>query len=210
MARDDDANPIPDPRSSLKTPVPSWIPLRAGTWASLVVASLCVVSLPAGAQTLREDFWAVDGPVLALARSGNTLYVGGEFTHAGPVTGGAAMVDPIGGKRIAAFPRANGRVFAVIPDGAGGWYMGGGFGSVGGIPRGNLAHIRADHTVSEWAPHPDGGVYTLLLHEGVLYVGGDFTHIDGQARNRLAAFDVATGQINSWDPNARARVTALA
>ncbi|GAA1828281.1 LamG-like jellyroll fold domain-containing protein [Microlunatus capsulatus] len=43
-----------------------------------------------------------------------------------------------------------------------------------------------------------------------LYVGGDFTAVDGQTRNRLAAFDVATGKLTSWNPGANNRVYALA
>ncbi len=43
-----------------------------------------------------------------------------------------------------------------------------------------------------------------------LYVGGDFTTVDGQSRNHLAAFDTATGALTSWNPNVNSRVTALA
>ncbi|SDT39142.1 Concanavalin A-like lectin/glucanases superfamily protein [Friedmanniella luteola] len=43
-----------------------------------------------------------------------------------------------------------------------------------------------------------------------VYIGGDFTTVDGQARNRLAAFDVATGVLKSWNPGANNKVYALA
>ena len=43
-----------------------------------------------------------------------------------------------------------------------------------------------------------------------LYVGGDFTTVDGATRNRLAAFDVATGALTSWAPSSSGYVNALA
>jgi hypothetical protein len=51
------------------------------------------------------------------------------------------------------------------------------------------------------AASPDGSI---------IYVGGDFATVDGQARTRLAAFSTATGALTSWAPRANARVNALA
>jgi len=43
-----------------------------------------------------------------------------------------------------------------------------------------------------------------------LYASGDFTSIDGQTRNRTAAFDLATGTLNpTWRPSANARVKGV-
>ena len=42
-----------------------------------------------------------------------------------------------------------------------------------------------------------------------LYIGGDFTMVDGQARTHLAAFSTATGQLTSWAPSADGQVRAL-
>ncbi|MCW2915157.1 MAG: Conserved secreted protein of unknown function, putative domain [Actinomycetia bacterium] len=44
-----------------------------------------------------------------------------------------------------------------------------------------------------------------------IYVGGDFTSVDGQTRNHLAAFDTATGTlVSSFAPSVSARVRAIA
>ena len=44
-----------------------------------------------------------------------------------------------------------------------------------------------------------------------VYVGGDFTKVDGKAHNHLAAFDTATGAlIDSFAPNVHNRVRAIA
>ena len=55
-----------------------------------------------------------------------------------------------------------------------------------------------------WAitPSPDGSR---------VYVGGDFTQVDGQTRTRLAAFSTSTGAlISTWRPSASYRVNAIA
>lgn len=42
-----------------------------------------------------------------------------------------------------------------------------------------------------------------------LYVGGDFTTVDGQPRLRVAAFDLATGQLTPFAPGANHQVNAI-
>src|ERR687885_185286 len=59
------------------------------------------------------------------------------------------ILDAKSGRALAAF-RVNNPIRAAIPDGAGGWYIGGGFIHVNGILRKRLAHIPADRP-----PHPD-------------------------------------------------------
>ena len=50
----------------------------------------------------------------------------------------------------------------------------------------------------------------LALDGGTVYAGGSFTNIGGQARNRIAAIDAATGAATAWDPNANGTVYTLA
>ena len=38
--------------------------------------------------------------------------------------------------------------------------------------------------------------------DGKILVGGNFTSIGGQARNRIARLDATTGLADSFDPNA--------
>ena len=42
-----------------------------------------------------RDLWAPNGEVRAIARAGNTLYMGGRFSHVGPVSGPAVALDPV-------------------------------------------------------------------------------------------------------------------
>ncbi|HET7224304.1 MAG TPA: Calx-beta domain-containing protein, partial [Candidatus Eisenbacteria bacterium] len=150
----------------------------------------------------------VDGTVNALVLSGDSLFVGGTFSHIGPATGGAVPFDSTTGQPVW-LPQVAGSVQAVAADGQGGWYLGGLFTAVGGVPRQNLAHVLADHTVSGWNPAPNGIVFALVVSNGVLYVGGGFTMMGAITRNDLAAFDLA-GNMSTWDPEADGTVVSLA
>src|ERR671911_543053 len=55
----------------------------------------------------------------------------------------------------------------------------------------------------------DGRVNAVVYLGGTVYLGGSFTQVDGQTRNRLAACDAATGNLLSWNPNANGVVRAL-
>jgi hypothetical protein len=63
-------------------------------------------------------------------------------------------------------------------------------------PRGNLLSydIRSG-ALTSFAPALNGQalVVTASPDGSRIYVGGDFTRVDGQPRNRIAAFSVATG-----------------
>jgi concanavalin A-like lectin/glucanase superfamily protein len=102
-------------------------------------------------------------------------------------------------------------------------YVGGDFTSVRppGDPAGTgetaRAHLAAFSTSSgdllAFSPALDGSVAALAVSPdgGTLYVGGDFTHADGQARDHLAAFDTATGTLlPGWTPSANATVMSIA
>jgi trimeric autotransporter adhesin len=164
---------------------------------------------PAQAQTIREDFFITNGTVNASVLSGNTLYLGGSFSSVGPVTGAGVEVDNSSGLAVPDFPKIVGQVISVVPDGSGGWYLGGTFTTVGGLARTNLAHVLSDHSVSAWDPGANGAVRALLASGGVVYAGGDFTTAGGQSRNRIAALDATTGLATAWNPNANSTVRTL-
>ncbi len=159
-------------------------------------------SRAAQAQNIREDFYVPNEDVYAAVLLDGTLYIGGAFTQVGPTTGHAIPLDAITGLPVSGFPRVNGIVRVVHPDGSGGWYLAGAFTTVGGIARSNLAHILSDNTVSAWNPNANGEVRTLAVSGLIVYAGGSFTNIGGQARNRIAALSttVNTNMATPWDP----------
>jgi hypothetical protein len=45
---------------------------------------------------------------------------------------------------------------------------------------------------------------------GTMYIGGDFTRVDGATRSHLAAFDTATGALRPWNPAVSGTIRGLA
>ncbi|HYG33616.1 MAG TPA: hypothetical protein VEC99_02450, partial [Clostridia bacterium] len=158
-----------------------------------------------------HDMVVVDGGVFSVAETNQVLYIGGLFSAVGRYVGGGAPVSASTGEVEATFPKVSGSVSTIISDGAGGWYVGGSFTAVGGLPRNNLAHIRSDRSVDpQWHPSANGGfVKCLVLSGNTLYAGGSFTNVDGQARNRLAAVNASSGELLAWNPSADATVHAM-
>jgi trimeric autotransporter adhesin len=150
-----------------------------------------------------------DGPVEALASSGDNIYLGGSFETVGPRTGVGVQFTPSLSERSTAIPQVSGSgavITTVISDGAGGWFIGGRFSSVGGVPRTNLAHILANDTVDPHfnpEPHsnqPTAYIQSLVLSGSTLYVAGEFEEIGDQKRSELAGIDTATGLATAFAP----------
>ncbi len=115
-------------------------------WSTLLLLPLISVTGIASAQQVDQKLWEVDPQVALTAATvlGKTLYVGGSFHDVAPVVGGGAITDPVTGVLRPNSPRVAGIVLTCIPDGHRGWYIGGDFSGVGGLPRKNLAHIFGD------------------------------------------------------------------
>jgi hypothetical protein len=143
-----------------------------------------------------------NGLVRSTVLSGNTLYIGGQFTQVGPASGGWLPIDATTGVLVSGFPKVGGAVQSFAPDGAGGWFIGGAFTAVGGVPRLNIAHVLSDNSVSSWNPGANGTVMAVAVNGSTVYAGGAFNNIGGQPRNRIAALDATTGAATPWNPNA--------
>lgn len=174
--------------------------LECARLLTAAVLLLCAPTLARGQTQLREDFDITDRPVHALARSGDLLYLGGEFTRVGPATGSSAALDLVTGRALL-FPRPNGYITDIEPDGEGGWFVAGSFDWFCGLPRRNLVHVRSDLTVSPWDARMDPGSVSSIARVGTtLYVGGDFTTVGGAARRHLAAVSTVTALATPWNP----------
>lgn len=183
---------------------------RLGRAVLALVLGVSAISGEASAQpttTTARGGWRVGGTVTALARLGNTLLLGGAFRGIAPegnASGNMLVVDPVVGLPIPVFPGFAAGVGPIEPDGAGGWYVAGGFLEVvdGSVQqRIRLAHVLANgHLDPAWTPSADGGIRALRLVPGVgLFVGGDFTSLNGQARSRVGLLDAGTGAVLPWN-----------
>ncbi|MFI5165870.1 MAG: IPTL-CTERM sorting domain-containing protein [Thermoanaerobaculales bacterium] len=159
-----------------------------------------------------------DGGISALAvDAGGDLFVGGSFQHIGGLArAGLAKLSPGASATADATwnpipPNAvSSRIYVLLADSSGSLYVGGGFSTIGGQARANLARLSvsgsgaADAT---WDPSPNGNVIALALDEsgGNLFVAGGilgFKHIGGLDRRTLAKISISgVGAADpAWDP----------
>jgi hypothetical protein len=171
-----------------------------------------------GAQTPDSTLWTTNGYVNAFVPIGNVMFVGGDFNQVGLFSGCGVPLDASTGLPVPGFPRIRGiqtDVFAALDDGAGGWFVGGIFGSVGGQDHDGLAHILADGSVASWAPkfkHSGSSlaeIDAMALSDSTLYIAGYFDSVGGQARQYLAAVNTRTAEPTSWNPQADAEVKTI-
>lgn len=174
----------------------------------------------AGEPVADPNLWGANGNVVGIARSGNTLYIAGAFRSVGENSGGFVPIDARTGEALRPFPKVAGFVYAIVPDGLGGWYLGGEFTAVAGKLRSCLAQIRADGSVSDWNPRVTGSpgyidppqVNAIAVRGDRVFVGGGFREIGGLPRLHLGCVDARTGAVLDWsaDTHVGAWVYALA
>jgi hypothetical protein len=174
----------------------------------ILLLALSPVAAQAALSSVADNDWVTNGPVTAIARSGNTIYLGGSFSQIGPRSGPAVTFTSESNTPDASFPQVSGgfaRVNAAVSDGAGGWYIAGSFTHVGDVARAGLAHVMSGGTVDPtFAPNPEatefGAVSALALSGSTLYIGGEFTKVNGTARHGLAAISISDGSLESFNP----------
>jgi hypothetical protein len=169
----------------------------------------------------------VHGHVWASFRAADgSIYLGGDFWTVQDVPRwGLAKLSPEGvldTAWTAPISPAGSVVRSICEDSDGNIIVGGNYSNVGGVARNGLAKLDPDtgavdldwdpapnHTPSLTAPH-QSGVLALLADGTDIVVGGSFTNVGGQARNRIAKLSVATGAADgTFDPNANSFVASI-
>jgi trimeric autotransporter adhesin len=144
--------------------------------------------------------------LLCLPQIGGADVGGGQ-----PERGSIALLDATSGGEIA-HVSANGAVIAVVPDGRSGWFVGGNFTRLGGLPRVALAHLLPNGVVDPaWRASVGGGsgrpvaINALARAGSRLFLAGPFGRVGGLQRPGLAAIDARTGIVlRGWSPNPQA------
>lgn len=174
---------------------------------TLLIVSQFLLNLLAQSQTIDPRWWVTNGPVSSILQNGNSVYLAGEFNYVGPSVPYGTSVQLSNGAAETGIVKPNGTVNKVIPDGSGGWFIGGNFTQVGDQPRNGLARINSNGTLNSWNPvltnsnNDLPSVWTLALNNNILYIGGDFATVNGQSRNKLASFNISTASLTAWNPN---------
>ena len=167
---------------------------------AVAVFVLAVVYQPCRAQLPESAVWVSGSYDLKTVRTGQTLYVGHTGGYFGRYSGFSARLDAASGQAVHDWPIVDGPVYSIISDGANGWYLGGQFQHVAGLPRSNLVHILADGEVDPdfVPPAINGAVRALAQGGGVIFIGGTFTQVGTDARFRLAALDTLDAGLLDW------------
>lgn len=133
---------------------------------------------------------------LALAPDGSRLYVGGNFTTIGGSSRRyLASVSTSSGSAKSWAPNPDFVVFSVAAAGSRVYAGGAGTG-------GRLTAYPASSSSRLWEQRFDGDVNAVVATGSAVYAGGHFHDADGRGREKLAAFDPASGALDGWNPGA--------
>jgi hypothetical protein len=177
-----------------------------------------------------DDTWMTNGKVFSIIRSGNYIYVGGQFSrvqsevsggqsfaaknlarfHADTGVGDPTLTPDVTGEdpsatRVDALAEANGKI-----------WVGGRFGAIDGVARRNLAAVSPDTGEVDSTIDPVVGsqvymVRAMIVSGQKVYIGGAFGSVDGKSRTNLAAIDPVSGNVDpTWKPKADRPVYSLA
>lgn len=159
--------------------------------------------------------------VRGMTATDNAVYVLGDFTKVGDKDrNGIARIDANGAisnwnpritsQRSRYFGSDFNGIISVSALGNG-VFIGGLFSSINSIlARNGAAAVDVFGNVSSWNPNVNGSVYSLALNGDSIYLGGDFTLVGGESRNRLAAVGTQpAAAVTSWSPNVDGLVRAL-
>ncbi len=147
----------------------------------------------------------------ALSSDNSTLYTGGTFTVIGGQNrANIAALNTSDGTAVAAFnPGASSTVSALALNSNGSTiYAAGSFTGLAGVARNHAGAVSTSNgALQSFNPTTfvTGTITSIALtsNEATLYVGGSFTAIGGQSRNRIAALNISDGTATSFNPNAQ-------
>lgn len=170
-------------------------------------SSLLLVFLPAAlyAQQLIHTCWEPYGGSalindMVVDTANDVLFVGGDFSALRPSVAYGIVVDTISGALDTRFAKPDQALMCAVPDGNGGWFLGGGFDHIGTDPRRSVAHVDSIGRLYAWDPDIPGFVSDMELDGNLIYVVGGVDAVGGAPRGSMAAIDVNTGQPTAWAP----------
>lgn len=141
----------------------------------------------------------------------NKLYLGGSFYNLGYRKQGLAKISASNTELNSTFPSTTGTVRCILPDGKGGFYIGGNFTKVGDYGRNNLAHILPSGKVDPtFYVNVDGDIYNLASDSSNLYICGYFTSVNGAPRSHAASVSLVSGTVTNFNPVANNTIYTIA
>lgn len=179
---------------------------RARLTAAVIVAMVGATALgprmlASPASTPRLD-WLFDDLVDTTARVGQTLYVGGAFSHVLPRAGrlpSPFALSPASGAVVpSGLPPLDFVPGVIAGDGAGGTYLAGSRSGLPG-PQTRLVHVLANGTRDANFQPPVGALQGRMVRAGAALVIAGSLDVGGGKRP-LLALDATTGALQAWTP----------
>lgn len=200
--------------------MPSHRLIRTLRFCPVFVGLLACALLVAGAassQTLDAFDPNADGTVYCILPlpDGKVLVSGNFNTIGGQTRNHLARLNADGSLDTAFNPNLDSQVYCIAALSDGKYMIGGVFSTIGGVSRKYLARLNADGTLDSSfnASIPGTGLIVRALvvqPDGKVIVGGNFTSVFSQTRNRLARLN-ADGTLDSgFNPNLDGGVHCLA
>jgi hypothetical protein len=176
------------------------------------LSRLHVAAVDTGTMALSTFTPQPDGTVYALEVSGSTVYLGGSFSYLDrSLQDSMAVLDAASSAAISTAALVGQWVYAIVPAPGGGWFVGGSFTTVNGLPRSGLVKLFADGSVdSSFTIEANGSIHGLEVISNRLFLAGTFNLVGGQNRPFLAAIDLSTTSVNAWTPAPSSQVYELA
>jgi hypothetical protein len=136
------------------------------------------------------------------------LYLGGDFTEVSESAGSTIIprvrlcaVSGTTGNILPFAPEANSTVAAIkIQRSTGLLIVGGQFTEINSTSRLSLCALNTDGTLHGWDPQMDDRVRSVDVWGYIVFAGGNFDSAFGTTRNRLAAWDIRTGDLTDLNP----------
>lgn len=164
------------------------------TLSFLFACLLTVVVLKA--QTALEEPWFPDNRVKQITRGDGKIFMSGDFTWFGPSYNSSIAIFNNELAHDSSYPVDDKYgVRNSVSDGNGGWYV---------STYGTIMHIKSDKTIEDLPFLFEGGGYpinTIDKAGDILYVGGNFSSVNGAAKRYAAAIDLTTNTLTSWNPD---------
>ncbi len=152
----------------------------------------------------------ISGSVNAVSSSGDTVFVGGDFSSFGGANrSNLAAVDFQTGVPTSFGPMVNNGIH-VIKEYSGLLILGGKFTSIGSIARSGLAIIDTLSGVPiTLNANVNGYVNDIEIAGNEAFLAGSFSSISNENRSNLASISLATGVVDSWNPGSNDEVHSL-
>ena len=196
-------------------------------WAQEAASAVEVSSSPIINKT-PDDTWMTNGRVYSVVRSGDYVYVGGQFTRVRQSPTGKSFAatnlarfradtgvgDPTWTPDVTGEYMTDTTVYALAAADCKIW-VGGKFGAVDSAARRNLAAVSpstgaVDPTIDPAVGTDSSTVRTMIASGQKVYIGGAFGTVDGKGRKNLAAIKFSGDPDLTWKPKADRIVWTLA